>query len=109
MPRAHEHRYDGFVVGYVPGDWRPSAPLPERYSAPLRALGSSAFDAELVVAGVRVVGAGCTCGWRSVPCIGLGVAHWERSSVYVTQHADAALAALWREHAASFGARAAEL
>jgi len=106
MPRTHDQRFDGFVVGYVPRDWLASTRLPARYRAPFRALGSRACDAELVISGVRVVGAACVCGWRSPPCIGLGPAHWEHSTVHVSPHADAALAALWREHAASFEARA---
>jgi hypothetical protein len=111
MKRTHEQRFDGFAVGYVPRDWlpragavelrtrRPFARLPERYRAPLRALGSRACDAELVISGVRVVGAGCVCGWRSPLCIGLGPALWERSAVQLSPRADAALAALWCEHA----------
>ena len=106
--RPHAELFDGYVVGFVPLAWHPTAPLPERYSAPLRTLGSRASDAELVLERIRIVAACCTCGWQSVPCVGLGPAHWERSAVHVSQHADAALAALWREHAASFEARAAE-
>jgi hypothetical protein len=111
MPRTHAQRFDGYVVGYVPRNWmpragavelrtrRPFARLPECYREPLRALGSRACDAELVIAGVLVVGAGCMCGWRSAPCVGLGPARWERSAVHVSLRADAALATLWREHA----------
>jgi hypothetical protein len=111
MRGTHEQRFDGFVVGYVPRDWmpragavelrtrRPLARLPERYRAPLRALGSRACDAELVISGVRVVGAACVCGWRSPLCVGLGPAHWERSAVHVSPRADDALAALWCDHA----------
>jgi hypothetical protein len=100
--RTHEQRFDGYVVGYVPRDWpAPGGALElcTRYRAPLRVLGSRACDAELVTSGVRVVGAACLCGWRSPLCIGLGPALWERAAVHVSQRADAALAALWREHA----------
>jgi hypothetical protein len=118
MPRTHAQHFDGYIVGYVPTAWqphagavelrtrRPFARLPERYRAPLRALGSRACDAELVIAGVRFVGAGCTCGWLSSPCVGFGPARWERSAVLVSPRAEAALAALWREHAAGFEATA---
>jgi len=108
MPRTHEQRFDGFVVGWVPRAAAALRPprLPKRYRAPLRELGSRAGDADLVIPHVRVVSAGCLCGWRSVPCIGLGPARWERSSMHVSPRADAVLTTLWREHASS-GRRAA--
>jgi len=99
MSQTHDQRFDGFAVAYIPRDWLPRERLPKRYRAPLRELGSRARDAELVLPGLRVVAAACVCGWRSPLCIGLGPAHWECSAVHVSPRADAALAALWREHA----------
>jgi len=116
MPRKQEHPYEGFVVGYARLDRTPRAvalrmrrPLarpPGRYRAPLRELSSR--DADLVIHDVRVVGAACLCGWRSLLCVGLGPALWERSVMRVSPRADAVLSALWAEHAAVFGARAAK-
>jgi hypothetical protein len=92
--------HEGFAVGYVPRDWVPVRarrveggfpvvqardPLtprrPKRFanhyraSAPLREIGSVRADREHEIVGVCIIGAGCTCGWRSeyyelgTPCV----------------------------------------
>lgn len=76
--RDEQGVHEGYVVGYVPRDWMPTAAATAigstrpvavlgHYSprSPLRELGALEADRQHDVHGIAVVGYACTCGWRS--------------------------------------------
>jgi len=77
-PNDEGSMHEGFVVGYVPRDWRavavarafdskrPVAVLqPYRANGVLRELGMLEDERDIEVQGIYVIGYGCACGWRS--------------------------------------------
>jgi hypothetical protein len=100
-------RHEGFVVGYVPRDWTPTAAATaigssrpvavlEHYStASLRELGVLAADNEHDVHAICVVGYGCSCGWRS-PYREIGkTVEWSPSIVLWPEWLEDLLAQKW--------------
>lgn len=117
MGRMHSlderYEHEGYLVGYVPRDWQPSggavaigsrkpaSRLPD-YSAadPLRELGSET-DRKHVIAGVRVVGYACGCGWRA-PLVELDEPlEWFPATFDRSEELDDQLAVPWSKHVES--------
>jgi hypothetical protein len=106
--------HEGYVVAYVPRDWtahptaialrgeRPVAALDPAYArstAPLRELGTHAVDHMMIVHGLRVVGAACTCGWRSPRQLSEPPLEWFPSCLNEPAFdSGSPLVTLWSEH-----------
>jgi hypothetical protein len=112
MGRWHERdergEHEGYLVGYVPRDWVPTASAAAIGSSrpvamlehhgtriPLRELGLLAVDREHDVHGICVAGYACACGWRS-PYRELGQPlEWSPCIVHPSEVLDDMLAQKW--------------
>ena len=112
MGRWHERdergEHEGYVMGYVPRDWVPTASATAIGSSrpvavlehhgtriPLRELGLLAADREHDVHGICVAGYACACGWRS-PYRELGQPiEWSPCIVHPSEWLDDMLAQKW--------------
>lgn len=113
MGRFHERdehgEHEGYVVGYVPCDWvptaaataigssRPVAVLDKRYGTGgvLRELGLLAADRDHEVHGICVVGYACSCGWRSPYREQLPPVEWSPNVVHWSEWIEDLLAKKW--------------
>jgi hypothetical protein len=101
-------RHEGYVVGYVPRRWVPSAAATaigssrpvsvlEHYSpgVSLRELGLVDADNEHDVHGIYIVGYACSCGWRSsYREVGTPL-EWSPSTVHYSEWLEEMLATKW--------------